>query len=337
LEGGHLTSNQSRVVLLSLTLTSGSLATLSACRPSGSGGSDFQGNAFTEKVAGKEVTLQWPSKTIPVCWEDHEISDKAEIMRAVQQTVHDSYSELGFAFTGWGVCQPSSQGIRIAIDNTAAHPMTRSAAPAVPGAGRQLDGVVGGMILHTEHRDRNQYGICLKGPSAQRCTLIDAVHEFGHVLGLAHEHARADSDCVKPGDHHPGGMPNAMAIGAYDPKSIMNSCYTNRALETGDLLQLSAGDKAALNQLYRSAPDLPANNESSVSPNSNTSVTPGHNNSTFGGLASTELSGRCAEVGGVSEITYPDQAGGIQSITYCRCQSGKLIIFGRVPTTDRCT
>jgi Ricin-type beta-trefoil lectin domain/Astacin (Peptidase family M12A) len=88
------------------------------------------------------------------------------------------------------------------------------------------------------------------GGSSENCAVWYAVHEFGHALGVLHEHARPDfSECWKSRldkfswffqDKRSGG---GVAVTAYDGDSVMNYCSdgagTNRgALSTNDILGL---------------------------------------------------------------------------------------------------
>jgi len=74
-----------------------------------------------------------------------------------------------------------------------------------------------------------------------------AVHEFGHVLGFAHEQERAEQEARACGPAVAGGI----NVGPYDPESVMNYCnhYGNyRGV-------LSEGDVAGARQLYGGAGD----------------------------------------------------------------------------------
>ena len=69
------------------------------------------------------------------------------------------------------------------------------------------------------------------------------VHEFGHAMGLRHEHARTDAprSCTTGEIAREGGS-IAYLTQTFDSRSVMGYCNA-----TSDL---SAGDIAGLNQLY---------------------------------------------------------------------------------------
>jgi len=81
----------------------------------------------------------------------------------------------------------------------------------------------------------------------KRCQVFVGLHEFGHAAGLAHEHARNDSDCLIEGDRN---LPDTKEVGAYELLSVMNYCPH---LNYGIFSQtLSYGDLKSLAYLYGS-------------------------------------------------------------------------------------
>lgn len=91
------------------------------------------------------------------------------------------------------------------------------------------------------------------------------LHEFGHIAGLRHEHARPESyddpGCKMENSPSRNGRSSLTekifntteTIGEYDPKSIMNYCYINlnrEKINTYQVSSLSNHDKEGLRELY---------------------------------------------------------------------------------------
>lgn len=76
-----------------------------------------------------------------------------------------------------------------------------------------------------------------------------ALHEVLHALGVSHEHNRPDSLCNLEKDKKFHQDSNTL-IGAYDPESLMNPCYTKQYdFEKGPIV-LSQGDIMTVQYLY---------------------------------------------------------------------------------------
>jgi hypothetical protein len=109
--------------------------------------------------------------------------------------------------------------------------------PGNNGIGRASGAGGVGMKLNPTFINNNPYGMgtpvrsddpidCRASADRKACVQFSAVHEFGHLLGLTHEHNRSGgftcSDRLSGG---PDGTFDNFDFGPLDPYSIMSSCY----------------------------------------------------------------------------------------------------------------
>lgn len=220
--------------------------------------------------------MTWPTTAIPVCWENGTSAEAKEWKKIWQDVVTKEYGKTILRFVQWNTCDAASGGIRIEIygdEDIEYRPKngvlevfinhqfayTRGYRLEDDGHPRSGIGVVkgalpGNMILNIQLKNVHQgltkitQGLA-SGEAKRNLLRTIMLHELGHRIGLNHEQARPDSACQGEIDSNKpvyGGV----LLGAFDPNSIMNYCVTH-ASDYKSYIPLSAGDVAAINELYR--------------------------------------------------------------------------------------
>jgi hypothetical protein len=197
---------------------------------------------------------KWANPTaIPVCIVNRkEVSD--ELLNDLKNHVTtDYFSKAGIGLVGWEECQPSEMNARVIrvtfnlVHNWKGRSIGAGGGLSMVGSAPYSCGA--GCRGGTMRLDIGSEGTYPASGTwardfAVNQTRATAVHEFGHALGLLHEHERMDAPGCEDFDRNIQNTDPNVFVGEFDANSIMNYCH-NRELTT-----LSEGDVAGLNYLY---------------------------------------------------------------------------------------
>lgn len=210
----------------------------------------------TQAVVLDSTRSRWTQPAaIPVCIINRsQVSD--ELFDDIKNHVVTEYSnKTGLNFVGWKSCTSAQMTQKVIRVNFRGKHDWESSGGISAGGGLSMVGMsassCGADCLGATMRlDISQSGSFPAKTSSYRNftvtrTRATAIHEFGHAIGLLHEHERADAEgCDRSDGSVVSESSGYVYVTDYDSNSIMNYCHS------GDQTTLSKSDIQGVAYLY---------------------------------------------------------------------------------------
>lgn len=190
-----------------------------------------------------ELSAKWNKLAVTVCWLDDEALNRAEYAEGtlrrigntssfikapddlkanIKSLVNSEYTidKTGIHFAGWESCKDTpSYDVQILVVND------KMIAGGTASLGRLAD-LNKDYALVNEHQKGfvrlNLYDTPKLKITSVESVLSTALHEFGHLAGLRHEHVQSPSIICNLNFERPGTKTSTFS--AYDPSSLMDYC-----------------------------------------------------------------------------------------------------------------
>ncbi len=202
-----------------------------------------QNSSTSDLDSVADLSALWSNpSSIPVCFVDQNPSWQ-QYRDSIRDEVTASYNKTNkIRFTGWGFCNSTSSvpTIRIKIDNAISYNGGYILGCSHIGPGPSSYAACQGDLYRLAGKSYSGIGFNMFLYPLSKGT---PTHEFGHALGLRHEHARTDvTDGCSTGEvAYEAG--NIAYLTNYDGNSVMSYCSNAETLSSDDI--------QGLNTLYR--------------------------------------------------------------------------------------
>lgn len=173
-----------------------------------------------EQFANVLSSVKWQAETVSVCWENPEEAQN-EDLKLIRLSIADTWEKsTNLKFSGWGPCKERDGYVHVLIADRDPE--------VVGGLGNEILGKAESVILNVTFQvDPYLRERCTQTRDARsKCIRGSAIHEFGHVLGFAHEQNR--NDTPKWCKDFKSGRDGDWTSAVWDRDSVMNYCSSDR-------------------------------------------------------------------------------------------------------------